>query len=202
LSPDDRERQLAFINSLSERSRYFRLLAPLKSLPPHLLDQFMDVDHERRVAFVASVLYDDIETLISVARYVATDEADTAEVAITVADAWQRRGVGLSMLEQLVQFARSRGIRRFIGVGLPENNEMIGFARALGFDMHLNLTQCLVRIGLNLADFHPLPEPAGPGSRSRVAPVVNGTASAQPPVDADAGPRTSSAAPPYTYKAF
>ncbi|MFL6547178.1 MAG: hypothetical protein ACJ8OJ_00695, partial [Povalibacter sp.] len=36
LRPDDREREIVFKNSLSERTRYFRLLTPLKFLPPQL----------------------------------------------------------------------------------------------------------------------------------------------------------------------
>lgn len=55
LRPDDREREAAFINSLSDTSRYFRLLTPMKFLSPHLLNQFMDVDGDRRMAFVATV---------------------------------------------------------------------------------------------------------------------------------------------------
>ena len=41
LRQDDREREIAYINGLSERSRYFRLFTPLKFLPRHLLDQLM-----------------------------------------------------------------------------------------------------------------------------------------------------------------
>ena len=43
LRPDDREREIAFINALSERSRYFRLFTPLKFLSRHLLDQLMEI---------------------------------------------------------------------------------------------------------------------------------------------------------------
>lgn len=150
---DDREGEISFINSLSERSRYLRLLTPLKFLPPHLLDQLMDIDHERRMAFVATVHRDGIETFIGIARYAVSDEVGTAEIAITVADAWQRCGVGRLILEQLMRFARSRGIRRFTGIGLPDNYPMIGFARALGFEIHLDLTQHLITIRRNLADF-------------------------------------------------
>ncbi len=54
LRPDDREREIEFINSLSERTRYYRLMTPLKFLPPHLLDRLMDIDYDRRMAFVAT----------------------------------------------------------------------------------------------------------------------------------------------------
>ena len=36
LRPDDRDREIAYLNSLSERSRYFRLFTPLQFLPRHL----------------------------------------------------------------------------------------------------------------------------------------------------------------------
>ena len=90
LRPDDREREIAYINGLSERSRYFRLFTPLKFLPRHLLDQLMDIDYRQRMALVATTQQDGVEQFVGVARYCATDEPGTAELGISVGDAWQR----------------------------------------------------------------------------------------------------------------
>src|SRR5262245_34200643 len=91
LRPDDREREIEFINSLSERTRYYRLMTPLKFLPPHLLDRLMDIDYDRRMAFVATAELDGREQFIGIARYGETDRADTVELGITVTDRWQRQ---------------------------------------------------------------------------------------------------------------
>jgi RimJ/RimL family protein N-acetyltransferase len=150
LCPDDREREIAFINSLSERSRYFRLFTPLKSLPPHLLDQLMDLDYDRRIAFVASTRRDGREEFIGIARYGQAEHADAAELGITVADAWQRRGVARLLLMQLMRFAYSRGVRKLTGMVLPDNHPMLALARALGFEVHFDSTQHLFVISRDL----------------------------------------------------
>ena len=71
------------INSLSERTRFYRLMTPLKFLPPHLLDRLMDIDYDRRMAFVASAVPEGCERFVGLARYGETDRPDTVELGIT-----------------------------------------------------------------------------------------------------------------------
>ena len=110
LRPDDRQREIAFINSLSEQSRYFRLFTPFKFLPPHLIDQLMDVDYERRMAFVATVERDGVEEFVGIARYGETEQQGAAELGVTVADSSQRCGIARLLVTQLMRFARWRGL--------------------------------------------------------------------------------------------
>jgi acetyltransferase len=147
LSPErDRALEIEFLASLSERTRYLRLFTPLRYLPPHMLDQFMDVDGERRVALVGTVIQDGRERFIGVARYGVTDEPAEAEVGITVADAWQRRGVAVHLIQRLMDYGRAHGIRKLTGVVLPENSSMLSLARRLGFEVHLAAREHLMRI--------------------------------------------------------
>lgn len=150
LRADDREREIAFINSLSERSRYFRLFTPMSVLPPHLLEQLLEVDYEGRMVFVATVQTEAGEQFVGVARYARTKEGDAAEIGITVTDAWQRRGIARLLLSRLAQYARSKGIRRLIGVVLPENHAMLSLARTSGFEVHLQQGSGLFEISCDL----------------------------------------------------
>jgi acyl-CoA synthetase (NDP forming)/GNAT superfamily N-acetyltransferase len=52
---------------------------------------------------------------------VADDAAQSAEVALTVADDMHRQGVGTLLLEHLISLARSRGVRSFVAEMLSEN---------------------------------------------------------------------------------
>lgn len=146
LRADDRAREIAFINSLSERTRYFRLFAPLKTLSPHLLDQLMDIDYDRRMALVATVLRDGVEEFVGIARYAQTDQPATAELGVTVTDAWQRRGIARMLILELMRFAEFRGFRRLVGSVLPENNAMLAFAADVGFDVRYEPTERLMHI--------------------------------------------------------
>jgi RimJ/RimL family protein N-acetyltransferase len=152
LRPDDREREIAFINSLSERSRYFRLFTPLKFLPPHLIDQLMDVDYQRRMAFVAVVERDGAEEFVGIARYAQADQPDAGEIGVTVTDAWQRCGIARLLMTQLMRFARWRGVCRLTGVVLADNQAMLALAASLGFDASYDSAQHLIVISRHLAD--------------------------------------------------
>ncbi len=74
--------------------------------------------HQR--GFVVSAT--ELEELVGVARYVRDpDEPKQAEVAVTVQDEWQGRGVGTALLSMLARRARDNGVERFTGVCLAGN---------------------------------------------------------------------------------
>ena len=150
LRPDDREREIEFINSLSERTLFYRLMTPLKFLPPHLLDRLMDIDYDRRMAFVASAVPEGCERFVALARYGETDSPDTVELGITVSDRWQRTGIARLLIAELLRFAQWRGIRKVEGIVLPDNLPMIELAKALGFHAAHDYAQHLVVISKSL----------------------------------------------------
>lgn len=150
LRPDDREREIEFINSLSERTRYYRLMTPLKFLPPHLLDQLMDIDYDRRMAFVATIEAEGREQFVGIARYAETDRANCVELGITVTDRWQRHGIARLLIAELTRFARWRGIRCLEGIVLHDNRAMIELAKSLGFHAKHDYAQQVVVISKSL----------------------------------------------------
>jgi acetyltransferase len=150
LRTDDRELEIQFINSLSERSRYLRLFTPLKFLPRHLIDQLMDIDYRQRMAFVATIQQDGAEQFVGVARYGETDQPSVAELGVSVADAWQRDGIASSLIRQLIRYAREQGIHRLTGQVLPENQAMIALARRLSFTVSYEPAQHIFQISRDL----------------------------------------------------
>src|SRR5881409_3095033 len=71
---------------------------------------------------------------VAVARYVRLPgEGDVAEIAITVVDAWQGRGVGTALTRVLIERAREEGLRRLRAVTLGENRRSQNMLRRDGF---------------------------------------------------------------------
>jgi GNAT superfamily N-acetyltransferase len=117
---------------LSRESVYFRFFSPIRRLPSAALLRLADVDHCRREALIAL----DGDEIIGVARYDGLREADRstardAEIAVTVDDAWQRRGIGESLLRRLTVVARDRGFETFVARMLPDNRAALGLVRKL-----------------------------------------------------------------------
>ena len=83
---------------LSPESRYRRFLTPLPALNGRILGYLTDVDHHDRESMVA--LNEQGTAGLGVARYVRdVNRPDAAEVALTVIDGWQGRGLGTLLLE-------------------------------------------------------------------------------------------------------
>ncbi|MGA3280873.1 MAG: GNAT family N-acetyltransferase [Smithella sp.] len=133
---DDSGMEQEFIRHLSKESRYFRFMASLRELMPKKLKYFTQIDYNRHMAFVATIMRDDKEVEIGVVRYVVTEVPDTCEFGITVDDAWQGSGVAGLLMTSLEETARECGFTTMEGIVLPGNEKMLKFAQKRGFKTH------------------------------------------------------------------
>jgi GNAT superfamily N-acetyltransferase len=134
---------------MSERSVYFRFFSPLKRLPEELAHRLARVDYEARFALVA---LDAQGRIAGVARYDRVAGTDTAEVAVAVVDAVQRKGLGGILLGHLARVAREHGIAAFTLIVLPENRSMLDLLRRLGWIHQARLTGGVYEIRFELGE--------------------------------------------------
>ena len=135
IRPEDAALERAFMQALSDETRYYRFFYRLNDLTPQMLARFTQVDYDREMALVALSDVERRPAFVGVARYKADADGTSAEFAIVVADAWQRRGVGRVLMRGLIVCAKRRGFEALRGTILRENEPMIGFARSLGFEI-------------------------------------------------------------------
>src|SRR6185312_8698118 len=129
IRPEDADLERAFVNGLSEQTRYFRFFYRLAELTPAMLARFTQVDYDRELALVAVAPESDASTqpFVGVGRYVANPDQVSAEFAVVVADAWQRRGVARVLMRGLIVCAKRRGFERLSGSILRVNEPMLAF---------------------------------------------------------------------------
>lgn len=125
IRPADERRLIEFYDHLSRHTAYQRFFTVMKRLPPDWAHLLANVDYQRRLALVAERGPAEQPELIAVARYEPTDRADTAEVAFTVRDDWQGKGIGTRLLRELLEAAEARGIHRFRAWVLADNKRML-----------------------------------------------------------------------------
>ena len=127
----DRDLLVRGFDRLGPESRYRRFLTPMRKLSEKAVRYMTELDHHDHEAMVA--LDERSEEGIGDAFYVRDPERpDTAEVAVTVVDAWQGRGVGTLLLEAISARARDEGIRTFTALMLAHNGEMMHLFERLG----------------------------------------------------------------------
>ena len=115
----------AVFAGLSPQSRYLRFHSPVPRLPASVRDRLVDVDGVRHAAVVAVAC--DLGP-IGLAE-VFGDGQGTADVAVAVVDAWQRRGIGTRLLRSVAALAEAIGYTELRGSVLPENTAMRRLAR-------------------------------------------------------------------------
>ncbi|HJR92721.1 MAG TPA: GNAT family N-acetyltransferase [Acidimicrobiia bacterium] len=144
IRPDDTELFIDFFERLGPESRYFRFFRVKRSLDPEEVRYFTTVDYDRRMALVALAG----GRIVGVGRYDAMeDEPSTAEVAFSVADDQQGRGLGTELLQLLTAYARGRGIHHFRAFVLPENRQMMRVFRNSGFELTRTLEDGVYTVG-------------------------------------------------------
>jgi len=133
IRPDDRERLAALFGRLSAQSVYYRFFGAKKRLSDDELRRFTELDGVERAAVVATLRRDGDEQIIGVARYAVGATRTRGDVAFTVEDAWQGKGVGTLLLEHLAAWARANGVTEFEADVLGENNRMLQVFGESGF---------------------------------------------------------------------
>jgi GNAT superfamily N-acetyltransferase len=146
---DDRGMEQDFVRHLSDDSRHFRFMSSLRELPPNKLKAFTEIDYDRHMAFIGTIVQDGKEVEIGAARYSACNKAGTCEFAIAVDDAWQGSGVAGLLMIALEDAARAHGFTVMEGMVLATNHKMLKFARQLGFKTHRNPDE-LETVGIEL----------------------------------------------------
>jgi GNAT superfamily N-acetyltransferase len=132
---DDKQRLLDAFDRLSPESRYRRFFAATPELRAGQLRYLTEVDHHAHEALVA--IEPGTGQGLGVARFIRSPEdAAVAEVAVTVVDDWQGRGLGTALLHELAARARAEGVERFSALVLAENEPMLAILRA-GGDVHV-----------------------------------------------------------------
>ncbi len=138
------------LEELSLESKFSRFGQGVSSLSQHELDYLTDVDQRHHVAWGAAIG----DEAAGAGRYIV-DEDGGAEVAVTVLDSMQRRGVGRALFEALVAVARSDGVHEIYFEALADNEAVMGLVS--GIEVTPFVTDGLIERRIRLSDL-----PTGP----------------------------------------
>lgn len=146
LRPTEGAQLLDLGEHLSPDSRYQRFHVSLdmdnSEQVQRLLVQLLDVDQVNRIALVATTTDEaGIEVFVAVARAHRVPGDEEAEAAVVVRDDYQNQGLGMLMLQRLVETARDAGFARFRGYIQPHNAHMFHLLQKIGLHYEIHLGQ-------------------------------------------------------------
>ena len=122
LRPADRSALRRMHERCSATSRYRRYFTPMVHLSERILERLVGEGAGIVAAFGGEV--------VAMAHLHRTGA--TAEVAVLVEDAHQRRGIGSTLVRHLVDHAREHGVGEVVALTLPDNHAIARCLRAAG----------------------------------------------------------------------
>jgi acetyl coenzyme A synthetase (ADP forming)-like protein len=149
IRPDDAAGLADLVARMSRESIYHRFFRVRTGLTDAELEAFTVLDYRDRMAFVVETAEDASggRSIAGVGRYERSlPGGDAAEVAFSVADESQGRGVASRILEYLTAYARTQGISAFEAYVMADNHAMIRVFRGAGFTMSRQLDEGVYRI--------------------------------------------------------
>ena len=124
LRRQDRDDLMAAVGRTSSESLYRRFFAVRRHFSETEESFYLNVDFVSHVALVAVANENGRPIIVGGGRYVV-DEPGQAEVAFTVVDKYQGRGVGAALLRHLAMIARQAGLRELVAHVLADNRAML-----------------------------------------------------------------------------
>lgn len=126
----------AFVAGLSTATRALRFFAPVAELPPMLARALEEADPQHHFLIARTIPGRGVGegAVVALAQFArpAPPSAE-CEVAMVIADAWQRHGLGRRLMLKLLADAAQQGLRVAVGEVLRQNRSMLRLAQCIGF---------------------------------------------------------------------
>jgi acetyltransferase len=131
IRPDDEPEIHEFLRHVSSQDLRLRFFAPMKEFSHEFIARLTQIDYARAMAFVA---FDEATNeLVGVVRIHSDSIYENGEYAILLRSDLKGRGLGWALMQLIIEYAKSEGLKRISGQVLQENSAMLNMCRELGF---------------------------------------------------------------------
>jgi acetyltransferase len=129
--PEDENLVRAFFEKVSQEDLRLRFFAPVRDLSHIFIARLTQLDYARAIAFIA--IDQGSGEMIGSVRLHADANYEAGEYGILLRSDQKSRGLGWKLMELMIAYARSEGLRRVEGQILRENTIMLKMCKEFGF---------------------------------------------------------------------
>jgi RimJ/RimL family protein N-acetyltransferase len=134
--PDDEPLIRHLLQHVSKEDLRLRFFDSIKEFSHSFLARLTQLDYARAMAFVA---FDETSgDILGVVRLHSDPARDSGEYAILLRSDLKGRGLGWALMQMIIEYGKSEGLKRIIGQILEENSVMLKMCRELGFEVKTN----------------------------------------------------------------
>jgi acetyltransferase len=136
MRPEDEPMVEGFFRRVTAEDLRLRFFHAMKEFSHSFIARLTQLDYARAMAFVA--LDPMTGEMMGAVRLHSDSLYENAEYAILLQSDLKGKGLGWALMQLLIHYARSEGLKRLSGQVLTENTTMIGMCRDLGFTVTMD----------------------------------------------------------------
>jgi len=150
MRPEDEPLFDAFFKHVTIEDLRLRFFHAVKKFSHSFIARLTQLDYARAMAFVA--LDPQTGEMLGAVQLHSDSLYETAEYAVLVQSDLKGKGLGWALMQLLIRYARSEGLKQLSGEVLTENTTMLSMCRELGFSAAREPTnQRVVNVVLDLS---------------------------------------------------
>lgn len=130
LRPEDGKLYPELFSGITPEDLRLRFFAPVRQFDEAAISRLVNIDYDQAMAFVA--IDEDSGNILGVVR-LHLEAAQCPEYAVIVRSQLKGRGLGWLLMQQMIEYAKSRKLKRICGQVLSENTTMLSMCAELGF---------------------------------------------------------------------
>jgi len=133
IRPEDEPLIHELLRHVTSQDLRLRFFAPMKQFTHEFIARLTQLDYARAMAFVA---FDETSgEMVGVVRIHSDSIYQSGEYAILLRSDLKARGLGWALMQLIIEYARSEGLKTVSGDVLAENTVMLEMCRNLGFEV-------------------------------------------------------------------
>ncbi|MBE0555907.1 MAG: GNAT family N-acetyltransferase, partial [Proteobacteria bacterium] len=152
IKPSDEEEMRKLFYRFSDTAVYYRYFSPIKTMPHHKMQEYVNIDCQRIMSIVGTVEQSGTEKVIAEGRYVRHHERPVADVAFVVDEKYQGLGIASYLFEMLIRVAREQGIVGFTADVIADNKAMLKVFEKAPFPIRAIMESGIYTLTIPIAD--------------------------------------------------
>ena len=140
---------IAFLRHVTSEDLRLRFFAPMKEFSHEFIARLTQIDYARAMAFVA--FEEATNEMVGVVRIHSDSIYQNGEYAILLRSDLKGRGLGWALMQLIIEYAKSEGLKAVSGDVLQQNTVMLEMCRELGFEIKTDAAEpavCNVKLRL------------------------------------------------------
>ncbi len=141
-----------FFYSLSDESFRRRFMIMRKDMPHEVRQDFVVIDYTKELIILACIESEQREEVVGMGQILKDENTNTAEVAFSVSDDYQNKGIGSELLAYLTVLGKREGLHGFTAEVLLENRPMFHVFQKHFPNLHRQIEDGVYYLIMNFGD--------------------------------------------------